>query len=481
MTKFVRDVAMTMATSVLTIVALVAATRMAATGFGPEGFGAYMLSRRILATLEPLSTAAMGTALTRALAREPGDALPLLSAGFVLATLSALTCFAAMVGADRLLAEHVFQSVTYIPLVRATAATVLGYSVFTTAYSWYRGSDRMAAANGLQFAATAIGPAIATLVYHRPGQEAALVAATAVFTFAAGAPVAVEVFRRRELVTGIGQRMALLARYSWPRIIDGLSFTALLALAPFLVVVGGSLRDAAFVAVGQLILRVVEAVTEGLGRVALPAFARMHAGEAVDRLADRVGSLVAAVFHISTFVTLQLLVFAPLLTSVWLGPDYAEAGLVVRLSVLAILPYMMFVTLRSVLDAIEPRPVNTVNLMISVGVAVIASAIALRLGQGARGLTLATSVAFTLLGALTLRSVVKRCSFSGQALHIQPVLVFNIAALAVAIWVAGAAAELPSLMAVATVAAVEAILALAYAMLLRQRRVVWVARMFRAG
>ena len=63
-----RDVLMTTATSGLAVSCLMVVTWLLATRLGPDGFGAYSIARRVLTVLEPVSTLAVGLALTRYLA-----------------------------------------------------------------------------------------------------------------------------------------------------------------------------------------------------------------------------------------------------------------------------------------------------------------------------------------------------------------------------------------------------------------------------
>lgn len=475
---FIRDLLLTMVTSLMTIAALVLVTGAAASGFGLEGFGAYMLSRRILATLDPLSTAAMGLALTRALARAKGDHGSLLLAGSILATVPALVCCGVLWGFSAYIATEFFHDAAYGPLVRATGAGVFTYSAYTVAYSWYRGTQRMSAANLLQLTLIAAGPLALAFLYARPGGEAPLVAGTAVLMGLAALPIANDM-RRGLAGARIGEHLRALAAYGIPRIPGGLAFVGLLAVAPVMAAFGGSLRDVGFVAVGQAILRVVEGFTEAFGRVALPAISRIHASDSDDVLVQRVGDVVAAVLHIGLFATVQLWVFSPAITIAWLGEQYAEAGQVVQLVVIGVLPYLMFVTLRSVLDAIEHRPVNTLNLIASLVVAVAGSYLALTTGSGATGLAIASTAAFSLLGVLTVLAVRVRCQFSWRVLHLGAVLLLNAVGLLVALaantWVSGQ----PQTVAMAAVVVLETLLVGAYAASLWMCQVHWMGEVWR--
>jgi O-antigen/teichoic acid export membrane protein len=103
-----------------------------------------------------------------------------------------------------------------------------------------------------------------------------------------------------------------------------------------------------------------------------------------------------------SFLTLQLLVWCNELVLFWLGPEYGSAVPLIRLTVLAVVPCLVFTLLRSVIDAVEDRAVNSVNL---VRAFVVTLGLSLGLGAlgGAAGLAIAGTVGFVVLGGLTLR------------------------------------------------------------------------------
>jgi hypothetical protein len=71
--------------------------------------------------------------------------------------------------------------------------------------------------------------------------------------------------------------------------------------------------------------------------------------------------------EVSTFTCIQLAVFADVIVHAWVGPAFMNEMGVIRLVLLAIPPYLFFVTLRSTIDAITVKPYNTLNVLISLG------------------------------------------------------------------------------------------------------------------
>ena len=216
---------------------------------------------------------------------------------------------------------------------------------------------------------------------------------------------------------------------------------------------------------------------EAFGRVALPKIAQLCAAREDALLRERVADVTAVVVHIGLYATLHLWLWAPELVRLWLGPQYEGAIPAVRLVVLSILPYLLFVTLRSILDALEERAVNATNLYVAIVVTVGA---ALLLGPlfEAEGLALATSLGLAVLGLLTIRALRRSCAFPFQPLIVLKVLLVN-AALADVAMVARMAGNRGGLPPLVNGVAVESVLVTVYVVALWQLDARWMRELRR--
>ena len=481
---FVRDLAFTTFTSVATVLALVLSTRAAAAGLGPESFGAYMLSRRILSAIDPVSTLMMGVAVTRFVASAAEHArADYLAAGAVLAVVPGAVVLIGSLAFAEPLATLLFRTPAYAGLIRATGFMIFGYSWFTLLYAWYRAVDRMSVANMWQLAAVAIAPLALTLIFNRPGGETAIVAWSGVVLSAAAIPQLVEITRaRHRAVSQRADAIRALAAYAVPRVPGGLAFGGLLAVGPLLSPYYGTLADAGYVAVGQSVLRVVEAATEAFGRVALPKMARLMASHGVaGGLHQPVAAVVPVVFHVGLFATLHLWLWAGEITTLWLGPEYEAAVPVIRMFALALLPYLAFVTLRSILDAVEVKAVNTLNVLSALAVTVVVALVLARVRYSAVAVSAATAAGLTLLGALTVAAVWRRCPFALGPLLIRECLGLNAALLVAAAagrsWLHARVSGSESFLAGAVV--LEALVAAAYGFALWRLQAQWIGEIAR--
>jgi O-antigen/teichoic acid export membrane protein len=265
--------------------------------------------------------------------------------------------------------------------------------------------------------------------------------------------------------------------YAGPRVPGGLAFGGLLAVGPLIAPHVSSLVAVGYVAAGQALLRVVEGATEAFGRVALPKIAQLSAAGEHAVLRERVADVTAVVAHIGIYATIHLSLWAPELVRLWLGAQYEGAIPAVRFVILGILPYLLFVTLRSILDALEERAVNATNLYAAI---TITAVVAVLLGRRfeAEGLAFATSVGLAVLGVLTVRALRRTCAFPWQPVMVWKVLLVN-AVLAVAAAVARAAGVRGGLPPVLNGLVVESVLLAAYVAALWQLDARWMRELRR--
>ena len=139
-TPFLRDLVLTAATSLVTVVASLFLTRLLAVQLGPAEFGAYTIARRVVATILPLSTLSTGVALTRYLGLQAGREGSLVG---YLSGAPALSCAATGVVALVLLAAPAtfsgwfFGDSSHAGLIAATALMVVGSGLYRVAYVCY--------------------------------------------------------------------------------------------------------------------------------------------------------------------------------------------------------------------------------------------------------------------------------------------------------------------------------------------------------
>jgi len=474
-----QDILLAAVTTAASVASLILVTKWLAGGLGPTEFGFWGLSRRLFITVTSVSTIPLGVALARglAMARDEGEMQATLLAGALIALVPNLLLLVLGLLAPDLWAVLVFRDPARGGLIVATAAGLGGMAVYTVVFGWYRGRQQMRRASFWQLWSLGLGPLLAAWSLRDSQLADPVVLAMGLTPLVAVLPLVGWVVKAPiPPWHRITARIRDLLRYAVPRIPGGLAFGVLLSIGPLLAGYAGTMADAGYLVVGQSALRVVEGATASFAVVALPKIASMNADGATDFLRDRSEDLIAMALHLGLFLSGLLLLWAPEIVAVWLGPGYELAVPVVRVFLMGVCPYLGYAVLRSVIDALEERAVNARNVYRAVGVTTALSLLAALTDMGTLGLAGAGVLGFCLLGALSVRHLWRSLHLGSAELRVAGVVGVNIGFLALFAvlrnqlplhWTAGGR----------LVAGIVAGLlgGVAYVLLLRRRGVRWVS------
>ena len=488
---FVRDVLTSALTALLTMGSLVLVTGWLAAGFGPAGFAVYALARRVVSLAAAVAPAPLALALARAqagaLTERERDAY--LCAGALLALLAGLVFAAAGAAFPSFWAQLLLTDARYAGVWLSILVMVAGNLVYSLVFAHLRGTSEIASANLWQLWAMAVGPLIVVgLTANREPVPVILLLLAAV-SLTALVPLLtwlVRAVRRGIRPADVRPPLRALLRYGVPRVPGAAALACLSALGPFLAPYFGDLREAGYLVAAQSVLRVAEVSTAGFGLVVLPKVSALQARQQNHFLRERVEDLVGLVLHLGLFAACQLAIWAPEIVRVWLGPEYHDAVPVVRALLVALVPYLGFTLLRSVIDGIEERPVNVWNLYAALAFTTVLSLASGAAGLGAVGLALASAGGFALAGALTVNFLRRTLRFSGLNIHAGTAVMFNLAAallMLIVRWLLPARLGPGGILVAVTV--ISGALLVGYLYALRRLRVRWVveieARLLRPG
>jgi len=429
LSPFLRDVILTGITSVLVVISLIFVTRFLAMGLGPEGFGAFALARRLVSFILPFSTLSLGIALTRYLAISEDNTT---RSGYFIAAAVIIVCTSMLIllfgyaGHDRL-TILIFHDLRYIDLFHATLVMIVGYGVYEIIYAYYRGIQRIDIANLWQIVVMAIFPLLIAYVYGRQNGEVSVIFLMGLAAFLCLVPSAVLVKKAPlKSPASVLNPMGDLMRYGVPRAPGGLALYGMLVIGPLIAPYIGTLKDAGYLVIGQSVLRVTETFVVAFGLVALPKVTQLFSEGKIEFLKERINDIIAMILHVGIFASVQLFLLSHEIVVVWLGEEYLPAVPVVKVLIVASCPYLGYVMLRSIIDAVEVRAVNTLNLLIALVIATILSVSLGYSGLGIVGIALGIMIGFFFLGVSSAGFLVKKYSITLVNMHLVPVLLVNI-------------------------------------------------------
>jgi O-antigen/teichoic acid export membrane protein len=409
---FFRDISLTMVAQACVALGGLLLARLLARNTGADGFASYSLVKQAVNVLFPVVTVGLVGGLPRyiALPREKGDPGP----GAYLAA-GALICWGATAAAAAIslavpskVAALFFGSSDaseyVLPFVLLLAAT----STFYIAYGYFRGLLRLKAGSLLQVVAlAALPPAVVVALPEEPVDRLIVVMAvgTAVLSlFAVALPLARGIRATSEESFGVARRR--LWDYGYRRIPGEMAQLGLFVLVPILAAHVASLTDVAYLSAGQQVLSIASLAVLPLGLVLLPSLARMWA-EDRERTSRYVAQLSAFAASLAIFVSLQAVLFAQIAVVAWLGDEFEDAGAVVTVTVAPTALFVVYLMLRSTLDAVAVKSYNSRNNLVALVVfaAVAAALLGFDLCRPVMGVAWAFAAGVAVQGLLTFATV----------------------------------------------------------------------------
>ena len=401
----------TLITELVVMAAGILVLKLAAQFLGAVGFGEYTLTRRAIALLYLPLVLGLGIAAPRYIAIATAGALPGYSPrSFAIATLTAGLLPALIVivlmnlspgGASAIL----FGSSSMSFLVRPATIALAGLTMHSMTYAVFRGRGDMNLANLLQLVNNGIVPVTAFMFV--PHYAPTVLTATGVTWMLTSVAALVGVMTRdrtKEIAERplgehpLGEHLRVLLRFGVPRVPGEFALVGLFAL-PALI----ALRTQGVVAAGQFsagmsLLSLVAGVFGPVGLVMLPRASAQAASGDLHGLRRIVLKLLGAgiVLAIAAVATGEILI--PPFVRWYFGKDFIPAIPVFRICLLGAIPYVIYVLLRNILDALDVRAVNSRNLLITLALLLVLCALRTDIMSMASSLL----IALTLLGVLSL-------------------------------------------------------------------------------
>lgn len=350
----------------LFIVSYLAVFRLVADHFGPRGFGEYALARRTLAFMLPIGAIGLDIAIARFVAYaagKPAEQRAYLPAGLGLLTIAVGLQAAVLIAFRRTWAELFFGSPSFDSIIPALAVMVGGNGLFAVAYGNFRGYLRIVEANVLRVVAHAALPLAAGLLVR--GSVTQLL-----YTIGAGwAVISIAAIVVSPMVFNRPVARAIeLAGYSIPRAPGDLIALLLFALPGIIVAHVSDITVAGQVAFGIAALGMVASAVFPVGFVLLPVASRLLAAGSIDRLRTQVFTVARVIVALIVVGTVGFEIFASQIVTLYLGPSFATSVTTLRILMLGALPWGVYVSLRSIIDARHRRAINALNVGISFGV-----------------------------------------------------------------------------------------------------------------
>ena len=408
-----KDISLTFITQAIILVAFFFIYRLIAKNFGPEGVGEYSLIKRVIGLLCPVLFLGLGIGVPRyiAMSRDENQKGTYIKIGGLTVAASTFIFLIFINLFKDHFANIFFGSTNYINLVLPFSFFLAGLILHTLIYSFFRGRLLVKTFNLLQIINLALVP-IGILIFFKNITIEKLIILIGITTFIIAFVFSLFLIKVLFIHTEkwrFKNSLKELFRYSFPRYIASFVYAGLLSLGPIFAAHFASIREVGYLSVSQSLLGMVGAAIAPLGIILLPKVGNMIDQKRWEEIKENSDLLIGAVLQCSIFICFQLIIFTDVIIKYWLGSEFLDAVLVMRIIFLSIIFYVFYIAMRSILDAAKVKPLNTINLSVSLGVFLIIGAILLLLKffSPVISLSIAFSIGIAYLGILTYISIGK--------------------------------------------------------------------------
>lgn len=385
--------------------------------FGRVLFGEFYLAMRTAAVFLPVLSLAMDMAIARyaAIARTSDEQERVLISGLSLAWFSNFIFFLIVATFGKELARLLLGSADRVGLVYAVELVLFGQCTLAILYGYFRGIGRLISGSIWWLCLSSIGPA--AIVYLAPvnlspRRMLLFIGVSNVLALFALLP---PIFRRKEChesTDAFARTSTTLLKFGFPRAPVGMVLQGLYAFGPYLASHYIGIAEAGLLLAAQIVFRIAEFGTGSFGLVILPKAALLQSEGKTEFLAERIKDVSVFSVQVGLFLSCHLILWAKPLVQIWLGDSYSGAVVLMRIMLCGIIPWMLYVMLRSMIDGIEPKPVNAVNVTLGTSTTVLCSVVALVVHLDAIGLALAIVIGQWVVGILTMVYLSRRYSTS---------------------------------------------------------------------
>ena len=339
--------------------------------------GEYLLVKRVSGWLLSASQLGLSIALPRQIAHTIKDEETRAKQYFV-AALAVVVIFVTSLG---LVAALNAQRVARLcfgsenrELVYAMVLILLGTSVHSMVFGYFRGLQRVQMANFVALGGLAVVPMLALGATHKLHSVPMLMGATGLGVGIASVlwalpKIAAVQQVRRHFVSDARQ----LLTYGIARIPGEFAMGGLLTLGPVLASHYVNMTQNSYLLLGITCLSMAGVAFSPVGIVLLARISHLLGAGKLLAVNEYVGHMRSAVLQISLVVVVQGLIFARPLVLWWLGPSSVAGVPVIRVVMLAIPAYTYFLALRSVVDAASEVAYNARNVLITLAVLMVLS------------------------------------------------------------------------------------------------------------
>ncbi|HOX29976.1 MAG TPA: lipopolysaccharide biosynthesis protein [Candidatus Paceibacterota bacterium] len=374
---FFRDLTLTFFTEIIVLLSFFLVYRLIANNYGVQGVGEYSLVKRIISFLQPIFFLGLGIGLPRyiAYAASEEERRSYAQSGLLVTVAAIIVAILSAIILKNQFSLYVFGSVQYSDLAISSFFLFAGLAMHGLVYSYLRGRILVVLFNYLQIINFSIIP-VAVFIFAKDYSLDIIIKIIGISTFLVAFFFLIP-FRNDFIKSGGNLKKSFvdLIQYSFPRIPGDFILVAFFSLPTIIAVNFVSIKEIGYLSLSQSIINAVGTAIAPLGLLLLPKVSNLMVRGRRQTIEVNLDFFICALIDFSLFLFAQLVIFIDIIIVFWLGPDFFPAVFLIRIMAVSVFFYAFYVSIRSVLDAVENKPLNTINLFVSLAVSLISGSI----------------------------------------------------------------------------------------------------------
>lgn len=346
--------------------------------FGLEGFSEYSLSKRIISLLYSIFLLGLGVAIPRYLSMYKDDRYEqggFFYSGLILIFISNLVLMIILILMREKLALFFFSSERYAHLIFPIGVSISGMLWHAFVFSYFRGNLEFLKANILQLVNLAVIPITAFLlsssVYY-------VFLVSGILTILMSGIIIIKLILKQSVVKdlkmlSIVRNIKTLVTYGLGRVIGDIGLAMLFFIISILSTQMYGIKVGGIVSFSISILNLLASFFSVIGIVLLPKLGLLYSTGKIDMIRKYTIKITIFTVLISTSIVFIGLGFGRFALNFFINDLNSNYWELMRLSFLAIVPYSIYVVLRSVIDAVYSTPYNALHVFISLSVLFVLS------------------------------------------------------------------------------------------------------------
>jgi len=374
-----KDLILTFFTQIFVLISTLLIYRFAKNHFGEIGFTTYSLTRRNVAFLLPAFSMGLGVALPKYIAFSIGENTKkenifFVSGLIIVSIVILLLVIITFLTKDKL-AFLLYGNVRYSYFIFPIFISISGTLYHFIAYSYFRGRLEMVQANLLQFINLGIIPIFSFFLSSKI-QEVFLFNGISIFFISLVAILIVLRNRKSSLMKNeIVYCGKELIGYGIQRVPGDFGLAAFFSLPAIIYSHVTDIETAGYVAFGISLLNMVGQIFAPIGQIYLPKISGLIAQGNSDLVKSYTNKLliITVLLTVSGIIVFEL--FPKFILELYLGNVNNKLIFYTRTIILAALGFAIYVSMRSIIDAVYKTSYNSINIIISLLIFILLSVI----------------------------------------------------------------------------------------------------------